>query len=64
LDNGRGGVLLALRLCASLLAWGLSVLATHFLLEVRPWRSSILIGLVPFVLIVLFAQPAGRSDED
>lgn len=63
LDGARGGrFLLALRLSAGVLAWGLSVLATHFLLEVRPWRTSILIGLVPFVLVVVFA-PYGGSDE-
>ena len=60
----RGGrILLALRVSAGVLAWGLSVFATHFLLGLRPWRTSILIGLVPFVLVVVFAQPYG-GDED
>jgi len=55
-------LLLAVRLAAGMLGWGLSVLATHFMLDVRPWRTSMLIGLIPFVLVVAFAQP--KSDDD
>jgi hypothetical protein len=56
-------VLLALRLVGGMVAWGLSVLSTHFLLDWHSWRASIIAGLVPFFLVVLFAPLAGDEDD-
>jgi hypothetical protein len=46
-----------------MVAWGLSVLSTHFLLDWGSWRASMLAGLVPFFLVVLFALTAGEVDD-
>lgn len=59
-DWERSRLGLALRVAAGVLAWLLSLLGTHFMLD-RSWTVAALVGLVPMAFVIAFATE--RHDD-